>query len=320
MWIVITLILILIVIILFIQNYRGKYFSKQIQDKQEQIKILEFDYNKSAELVFQNTQINANLLKDIPILEAKKLSLESTIDQYDKNIANYSNILSVAQLSFETQAEQARQKYYQAELEYQKQYEEVLTNSVQSFEDEILDKQITIENLDNEIKELRAKANAAVEANRRKEEMEQEQMFYRIQLGEEDLKEIKLLREIQLRDPEPLNKIIWKYYYEKPTTDMIGRVIGKGTHIGIYKITNVLNGKCYVGQSVSISERWKQHIKRALGAEPITKNKLYPIMNQVGPENFTFEIIEECPKEKLDEREKYWQEYFQANTFGYSIK
>ena len=56
--------------------------------------------------------------------------------------------------------------------------------------------------------------------------------------------------------------------------------------------------------------RWKQHIKRALGAEPITKNKLYPIMNQVGPENFTFEIIEECPKEKLDEREKYWQEYF----------
>ena len=210
MWIVITLILTLIVIILFIQNYRGKYFSKQIQDKQEQIKTLEFDYNKTAELVFQNTQINANLLKDIPILEAKKLSLESAIDQYDKNIANYSNILSVAQLSFETQVEQARQKYHQAELEYQEQYEEVLINSVQSFEDEILHKQITIENLDNEIKELRAKANAAIEANKRKEEMEQKQMFYRIQLGEEDLKEIKLLREIQLRDPEPLNKIIWK--------------------------------------------------------------------------------------------------------------
>lgn len=320
MWIVITLILTLIVIILFIQNYRGKYFSKQIQDKQEQIKTLEFDYNKTAELVFQNTQINENLLKDIPILEAQKLSLESTIDQYDKSITNYSNILQIAQLNFETQAEQARQKYHQAELEYQEQYEEVLINSVQSFEDEILDKQITIENLDNEIKELRAKANAAVEANKRKEEMEQKQMFYRIQLGEEDLKEIKLLREIQLRDPEPLNKIIWKYYYEKPTTDMIGRVIGKGTHIGIYKITNILNGKCYIGQSVDISSRFKQHIKRALGAEPITKNKLYPIMNQVGPENFTFEIIEECSKEKLDEREKYWQEYFQANTFGYSIK
>ena len=39
-----------------------------------------------------------------------------------------------------------------------------------------------------------------------------------------------------------------------------------------------------------------------------------------GVENFTFEIIEECEREKLDEREQYWQEYFQARSFGYSIK
>ena len=39
-----------------------------------------------------------------------------------------------------------------------------------------------------------------------------------------------------------------------------------------------------------------------------------------GVENFTFEIIEECEKEQLDEREQYWQEYFQARSFGYSIK
>jgi hypothetical protein len=39
-----------------------------------------------------------------------------------------------------------------------------------------------------------------------------------------------------------------------------------------------------------------------------------------GVENFSFEIIEECPREKLDEREDYWQEYFKAKEFGYSIK
>ena len=39
-----------------------------------------------------------------------------------------------------------------------------------------------------------------------------------------------------------------------------------------------------------------------------------------GVENFTFEIIEECEKEQLDEREQYWQEYFQARSFGYSIR
>ena len=43
-------------------------------------------------------------------------------------------------------------------------------------------------------------------------------------------------------------------------------------------------------------------------------------MYELGPENFTFEIIEECPKEKLDEREDFWQEYFEAKTWGYSIK
>jgi hypothetical protein len=33
-------------------------------------------------------------------------------------------------------------------------------------------------------------------------------------------------------------------------------------------------------------------------------------MNAIGPENFTFEVIEECDKSLLDEREKYWQNHF----------
>jgi hypothetical protein len=44
-----------------------------------------------------------------------------------------------------------------------------------------------------------------------------------------------------LRDKEALNKVIWKVYYEKPYTDMIGRVLGQGVKTGIYKITNMEN-------------------------------------------------------------------------------
>ena len=40
----------------------------------------------------------------------------------------------------------------------------------------------------------------------------------------------------------------------------------------------------------------------------------------IGVNNFDFEIIEEGPDINLDEREQYWQEYFQARSFGYSIK
>jgi group I intron endonuclease len=77
---------------------------------------------------------------------------------------------------------------------------------------------------------------------------------------------------------------------------------------------------CYVGQAVDIANRWKQHIKRGIGAEAPTKNKLYPAMINYGVENFKFEIIQECPTNLLNEREKYWQDAFKAKEFGYSIK
>lgn len=77
---------------------------------------------------------------------------------------------------------------------------------------------------------------------------------------------------------------------------------------------------CYVGQAANLAERWKQHIKRGLGADLVTKNKLYPAMKAIGVENFSFEVIEECERSKLDEREDYWQDFFKAKEFGYSIK
>ena len=77
---------------------------------------------------------------------------------------------------------------------------------------------------------------------------------------------------------------------------------------------------CYVGQAVDISSRWKQHIKRGLGAETPTRNKLYPAMAQYGVENFSFELLEECSRESLDAQEDYWQNFFHAKDFGYSIK
>ena len=87
---------------------------------------------------------------------------------------------------------------------------------------------------------------------------------------------------------------------------MVGRVVGKECRTGIYKLTNLTNQMCYVGQSVNIAERFKQHIKRGLGAETATNNKLYPAMKENGVENFSFEIIEDCEKNQLNEREKFW--------------
>ena len=169
---------------------------------------------------------------------------------------------------------------------------------------------------------MQSTVEAADAAAKRAEEIKNQADFYKLQLSEIDLEEIRMLRNIApyMRDQEPLNKVIWKVYYEKPTTDLIGRVIGSGVHTGIYKITNLDNQKSYVGQAANLSDRWKQHIKRGIGADTPTKNKLYPAMLAIGVERFSFEVIEECSRDMLDEREDYWQEFFKAKEFGYSIK
>jgi len=84
---------------------------------------------------------------------------------------------------------------------------------------------------------------------KREEQKRQEKNFYRLVLPESDIEEIRKLRSVEpyLRDKEALNKVIWKVYYEKPYTDMIGRIIGNKIITGIYKITNIDNDMCYIG-------------------------------------------------------------------------
>jgi uncharacterized protein YqeY len=105
------------------------------------------------------------------------------------------------------------------------------------------------ERLSQQFKILQTNMNAAIAAAKRAEEIKQESNYYRVHLSEIDQEEIRILKNVvpYLRDQEPLNKVIWKVYYEKPTTDLIGRVIGSGVKTGIYKITNLDNQMCYVG-------------------------------------------------------------------------
>ena len=173
-----------------------------------------------------------------------------------------------------------------------------------------------------EIAQLRKTAQAAIEVAKMRESDVAQKDFYRLQIDElalEDIKELKAVMS-KLNQPEVLGKLIWKVYYEKAYTDLCGRLFTKPI-MGIYMITNLKNEMCYVGQAVNIQERWRQHIKRAIGAETPTQNKLYPAMAKFGAENFTFQVIEEITdRNLLDEREDYWQDFYKAKEFGYSIK
>ena len=79
---------------------------------------------------------------------------------------------------------------------------------------------------------------------------------------------------------------------------------------GIYKIQNIENNKIYIGQSVDIAQRWREHRSDVLTNRD--NSVLHLAMKKYGEHNFSFEIIEECLKEKLDEREIYWIEYYNS--------
>ena len=81
---------------------------------------------------------------------------------------------------------------------------------------------------------------------------------------------------------------------------------------GIYKVTNKINGKVYIGQSVDIGRRWRQHMT---AEDDIYFHKA---IQKYGVENFEWEVIEKCKKSELDERESYWIEYYDSFNKGYN--
>lgn len=88
---------------------------------------------------------------------------------------------------------------------------------------------------------------------------------------------------------------------------------------GIYKITNLLNGFIYIGQSINIYNRWNQHRNRSFNSNAKDYNTpLYQDIRKYGLENFEFKIIEECLKEDLDDKEQYWIEYYDSFFNGYN--
>lgn len=88
---------------------------------------------------------------------------------------------------------------------------------------------------------------------------------------------------------------------------------------GIYKITNKVNGKVYIGQAVDIERRWKEHEKRVFYKNGKDYHSpLYRSIRKHGLNNFSFEIIEECPAEDLNDKEVFYIALYKAYGQGYN--
>lgn len=332
-----------------IKDLEKEYLEKEKQLDQEYHQKLDILEAQNNELYIQQQNTIAQIQTDKDIWEKEKAQelldftkqtkeleiqvrsleerRENIIQTLETEAKQSGEIFKTQQIQIaEEQIEKAKKElfleYEKAKKDAKQTYLETLSDMVTNVMSEYGIKSKELEEVLVKLEEAHAKADAAVKVNKRAEMEKQQKDFYRIQLSPEDLEEIKRLREVEqyLRQKEPLNKVIYKCYYEKPLTSMIGRVLGNRKITGIYKITNLDNGMCYIGQSVDVADRWRQHVKRGVGAEPVTQNKLYPAMKSIGVENFMFELIEECKGNELTPREKYWTDFYQAQTYGYTVK
>lgn len=91
---------------------------------------------------------------------------------------------------------------------------------------------------------------------------------------------------------------------------------------GIYKLTNTSNQKYYIGQSVHIERRWKEHKERAFCVTNHQYNSpLYRAIRKHGLDSFTLEILETCSTSELNSREQYWIALLKSNNpeYGYNL-
>ena len=86
---------------------------------------------------------------------------------------------------------------------------------------------------------------------------------------------------------------------------------------GIYRIENLINHKSYIGQSVDIYERWRDH-KWALNNKKHNNTHLVRSWHKYGADNFQFTIVEQCDESQLNGREIYWVAYYDAYYHGYN--
>ena len=90
----------------------------------------------------------------------------------------------------------------------------------------------------------------------------------------------------------------------------------------IYKITNLINGKIYIGQTIVPEPvRWQQHIFWAYNNPEQDATLLCRAIKKYGKENFKREILERIPNEELNERETYYIDLFNSTNkeIGYNL-
>ena len=333
---ILSILLLLSLIILFIQIKEKK------QLKENKIEVLKDYFRKEWEE--EETQLNQKKINKLSAIENECLTHEfitkDKINKLDFQIKNLETQLVEKEKRY-NEVNQDLDLYRKGKIEeidaglielthkkeilLENEFKEKREGELKKFDETIQFLTIQenqfkeeVEKIRTELDEFRLRRAAINEEILRQKQIEEQQDFYRIQIDPNEINDIEILRDTarRLQRPEIINKIIWSGYYQKPLAELRKRLLPNGDISGIYKITRLKTNEIYIGQTTSIDKRWQEHVKSALGVGTLASSQLHRVMAADGCENFTFEVLEETPKEKLRERESYYIDFYDSKNYG----
>lgn len=313
------------------------------------IKRLELEQTQKIWKKNEEFQLELKYYEDLykDTLKSKEEEIRKLIQDYDNEQIRLRNEYMSKIITHNQKINEITEKYNQAEyqlkiMEERKQHtDEVLNNYYESEKLRIEDKiqNITERCIEEMIQQVGEKSvecegqikkfqdvllsyqqrQAAVnEAIMRERQLQEQSEFYTINLSQSEIDDLLMIKELSPRfnNRELLNKIVYESYIKRPLQEMIKRVLGGRSPSGIYKITRKSTGEIYIGRAVAVDKRWTEHVKMAFSIGSIAHSTLHTIMEKEGVWNFTFELLEEVPKEQLNEREKYYIDFYDSKNFG----
>ena len=296
-----------------IKNRIEEEYKKVEKQQKERINNLKYKYDKDIEIIrkeFQSKQQEYDELfaRNESFLKKEQEKINLILNQkeeiIDKELKNY-------KIQKENIIEKELKDKISKSIDEYNSYIEKLEISKKDANDKL-------EEIKNELEDYRLRRAAINEAILREKEIQEKETFFKLNISNNDIEDIEVLKTIEpkLKNKEVLNKLIYDVFIKKPASEMIKRVLNGESPSGIYKITYIPTGESYIGKSTNVNKRWQEHLKSAYNLGTIAHSSLHTKMSRDGVWNFTFELIEQVEKDKLNEREKYWINFYDTKKYG----
>lgn len=299
------------------EEYKQKIQQKEdeiqqkIKQKEEEYselnKKLEKDY--SLRLVEINNKLQ-DKIKEINLLSEKQLALMKNDIELKKEAEEKALKLEIELKKKEEDLK--LKKELDTAREWFNQEVERLRESKEKYEQETNEAALEYVETLEVLEDFRARREVVNSQILREKNMRESTDFYRICLTDDEIDDLAIIKEIEHRfnNKEVLHRAAYDCYIKRPLQEMLKRVLKGEKPSGIYCITYFPTGEMYIGRSTDIANRWQEHCKSAYGIGTIAHSSLHTKMARDGIQNFCFQVLEICPKEKLNEREKYWIEMY----------